>query len=901
VTVAAGARLGPYEILAAIGAGGMGEVYKARDTRLDRTVAIKILSASFATDPQFRERFDREARTISQLDHPHICTLYDVGEQDGTSFLVMQYLEGETLEARLKKGTLPLDQALQVAIQIADALATAHKAGIVHRDLKPGNVMLTKAGAKLLDFGLAKTSAPVIGGVGLSMLPTTPPITQQGSILGTFQYMAPEQLEGKDADARTDIFAFGAVVYEMITGKKAFEGKSQASLIGAIMHAQPLPISASQPLTPPVLDHVVTRCLAKDPGERWQTSGDVMRELKWVAALGSQARVSTPVVAQRKSTLRNVHLLWSVVAVLVLTSGTFATLAYLRRPPLDTHVYRSSFVPPSDWSGILASARLALSPDGRRLAFTATDGSGRAMLWVRALDSLAMQPLAGTEGATGPFWSPDSRSIAFVAAGKLKRIDVSGGPPLTLCDGAFAAPGTWNRDGVILFTPAINAPLSRVSAASGTPSPVTALDTKAGEGVHFDPFFLPDGRHFLYAAAIGTPVLSASVFVGSLDSGDRKRLLTSSGNVQYAQGFLIFSRDATLMAQAFDASTLSLKGEAVPLAEQVQFTTGLQAATFSVSETGVLAFQTGGSGTSQLLWFDRTGRPSGALGDRGPYLPEVNLSRSGTRASVATSESGALFGDLWLFDVPRGIRTRFTFGPASVRAPIWSPDGGQVVFSEIRKGSADLYQKASSGAGNESALLEDNFTKLPESWSPDGRFISYYISGPPSLPNRNDVWILPLFGDRKPFPLTQSPFTEYRSQFSPDGRWIAYASNESGRFEVYVVPFTPGPAGGAAAFGTAGGKWQVSTMGGNEPRWSHDGKEIFYIAANKLMAAAVTANGVGFKVDAVRPLFTVRPHVGQGVYDVSQDDQHFLVNTVADQTDIAPLTLVVNWPAALKK
>jgi serine/threonine protein kinase/Tol biopolymer transport system component len=898
MSLSAGTRLGPYEILATIAAGGMGEVYRARDTRLDRTVAIKILPASLSGDPQFRERFDREARTISQLDHPHICALYDVGEQDGTAFLVMQYLEGETLEARLKKGALPFDQAMQYAIQISDALATAHKASIVHRDLKPGNIMLTKSGAKLLDFGLAKTGAPVIGGVGLSLLPTTPPITQQGTILGTFQYMAPEQLEGQEADSRTDIFAFGAVVYEMITGRKAFEGKSQASLIGAIMHAQPLPIGASQPLTPPVLDHVVTRCLAKDPGERWQTSGDVMRELKWIAALGSQARVSTPVLAQRKSPLRNVHLLWSVAAVLVLTSGTFATLAYLRRPPIDTHVYRSSFVPPSDLSGTFASARLALSPDGRRLAFTATDGNGRVMLWVRALDSLAMQPLAGTEGAAGPFWSPDSRSIAFVARGKLKRIDVLGGPPLTVCDGAFPAPGTWNRDEVILFTPAINAPLSRVSAASGTPSPVTALDAKAGERVHFDPFFLPDGRHFLYAAGIGTSVSSVSVFVGSLDSGDRKRILTSSGNVQYAQGFLIFSRDATLMAQAFDTSTLSLKGEAVPLAEQVQFT-GLQTAAFSVSETGVLAFQTGDSGTSQLLWFDRTGRQSGALGDRGPYLPEVNLSRDGTRASVATSESGR--GDAWLFDVTRGIRTKFTFGPGSVTAPIWSPDGSQVVFLDSLKGGVDLYQKASSGAGSESVLLEDNFVKFPESWSLDGRFISYYIYGPTSASNRNDVWILPLVGERKPFPLTQSPFTEYRSQFSPDGRWIAYASNESGRFEVYVVPFTPGPASWAAASGTASGKWQVSTTGGNEPRWSHDGKEIFYIAANKLMAAAVTANGVPFKVNAVRPLFTVRPHVGQGVYDVSQDDQHFLVNTVADHAEIAPLTLVVNWPAALKK
>ena len=439
------------------------------------------------------------------------------------------------------------------------------------------------------------------------------------------------------------------------------------------MHAQPLPISASQPLTPPVLDHVVTRCLAKDPGERWQTSDDVMRELKWIADFGSQAGVSTPVLAQRKGPFGNAQLAWSLAAVLMLTSVTFAAVAYLRRPPLDTHVYRSSFVPPSELNGLTASARLALSPDGRRLAFTATDGNGRVMLWVRALDNLAMQPLAGTEGAIAPFWSPDSRSIAFEAAGKLKKIDVSGGPPLTLCDGAFAVPGTWNRDEVILFTPADQCPPVASIGRERHTSPVTALDTKAGELAHFDPFFLPDGRHFLYAAA---SVSSVSVFVGSLDSGDRKRLLTSSGNFRYAQGFLIFSRDATLMAQAFDTSTLSLKGEAVPLAEQVQFTTGLQAAAFSVSETGVLVFQTVGSGgTSQLFWFDRTGRQSGALGERGPYLPEVNLSRDGTRASVATSESGR--GDAWLFDVTRGIRTKFTFGPVGVRAPIlvarWQP------------------------------------------------------------------------------------------------------------------------------------------------------------------------------------------------------------------------------------
>ena len=889
-----GQRIGPYQLASKIGAGGMGEVYKARDTRLDRTVAIKVLTAHLADDPQARERFQREARAVAALNHPHICTLHDVGSQDPSTgsgqvidYLVMEYVDGETLADRLAKGLLPLDHALQYAIQIADALDKAHRQGITHRDLKPANVMLTTVGTKLLDFGLAKLRPAVGAVVGMTAAPhVSSSLTGRGAILGTLQYMAPEQLEGKPSDARTDIFAFGALLYEMLTGKTAFEGTSQASLISAILSSDPPPIALRQPLTPPALDRVVKKCLAKDPDERWQSAHDLTSELKWIAESGLQTAVAAPGVdAQVRSRARTQRYGWIAAAVFLLTTLALAGALYLRRAPVETRVYRSTFVPPANINkdGHPPPNLLALSPDGRRLAFIAPDANGRFLLWVRELEALAVRPLADTEGASGPFWSPDSRFIAFSAGGKLKKIDASGGPAISLCDTNTGYPGSWGRGDVILFTSAPYRPVSRVSAAGGTPTLATTLDTKGGEQWHSFPFFLPDGRHFLYAAAGDS---TSGVYAGSLDSPDRTRLLDSFANAQYASGFLVFPRAGTLMAQPFDATRLALSGEPMAVAEHVDFIPGVPPtgtlAAFVVSDTGVLVFEA--SRTSRLVWFDRTGKQTGILGDAARYGSRVQLSPDRSHAAVVATDSREA-ANVWLFDVARGMRTPLT-ASGFVSGSTWS-DGGGIVFSSNRKGHFDLYQKASSGAGPEDVLLADDFNKYPESVSPDGGFL-LFNTGNAKQNRLFDLWVLPLLGDRKPFPFIESPFIEAGGEFSPDGRWLAYNTNESGRSEVYVVPF-PGP----------GGRVPISTAGGDNARWRRDGKEIFYLAGNTLMAAGVTANGSRFDVGAVQRLFEVPMVDGYWPYDVSGDGQRFLVNTLEGAEP--PLTIVVNWPAGLKK
>ncbi len=890
-----GKRLGPYEILSAIGAGGMGEVYKARDTRLDRIVAIKVLPAHLADRADLRERFEREAKTIASLNHPHICTLYDTGHQDETDFLVMEYLEGETLAQRLRKGSLPIPQVLQYAIEIADALDKAHRKGVTHRDLKPSNIMLTKSGTKLLDFGLAKLRQGVSPATPFSELPTEKDaITAEGTILGTLQYMAPEQLEGKEVDACTDIFAFGAVLYEIATGKRAFEGKTQASVIGAIMSSDPPPISSLQPMTPPALDRVTKKCLRKDPDERWQSARDVTDELKWIAEGGSQASVPAPGATSQTFRLRTAHLVWSVAVTLVLVLLGLGAWAYFRRAPDAILPVRFFVSPPENWtfddlgssnSTALSPASLAVSPDGHRITFVAVGADRRSLLWVRSLDTLAAYALAGTEGAARAFWSPDGRFLGFFADGKLKKIDVTGGPPITLCDSGAGVGGTWSRDGVIVFAPKTTSGFQKVSASGGMPTAATAL--AEGELGHRRPFFLPDGRHFLYYSA-GSATTGGAVYVSSLDSAERKFLINSdSVNVVYSQGHLLFVRETTLMAQPFDARRLTLTGEAFPIAEQIQ-TTNINPsyAVFSASENGVLAYQTGpGAAGSQLIWFDRTGKQIGALGDSRAYA-DLELSPDQKRASVSTlSRAGA---DIWLYDVTRGLPTRFTFGPGLAFISIWSPDGSRIVFNSTRKGHLDLYQKASSGAGTEEVLVEDNLVKYPLSWSPDGRFILYSSAGSQT---GIDLFVLPLTGDRKPFPFLQTQFNEGQGQFSPDGRWVAYASDEAGKFEIYVAPF-PGP----------GGKWQISTAGGSFPRWRRDGTEIFYLAPDTtLMAAGVNGKGSTFQVGAVMPLFKTRVTGPRYEYGVSADGQRFLINTPPGQAASTPITVVLNWTAGLKK
>jgi serine/threonine protein kinase/Tol biopolymer transport system component len=894
-----GAKLGPYEIQALIGAGGMGEVYRARDTRLDRTVAIKVLPAHLADKPQLRERFEREARTIAGLNHPHICTLHDVGRQDATDFLVMEYLEGETLATRLLKGPLPLEQVLRYAIEIADALDKAHRKGVTHRDIKPGNIMLTKNGTKLLDFGLAKLkqeAAPAT--VPLSQLPTlSHNPTVEGSILGTLQYMAPEQAEGKvdEIDGRTDIFSFGAVLYEMATGKKAFEGQSAASLIAKILEIDPPPISSLQPVTPPALDRAAKRCLAKEPNDRWQTASDLAHELRWIAEGGSHAGLPVPVAAQRKSRER---LAW--LAAVVLLGSTVALLLWvvsLRRPPAEPQPVRFSVGPPEGGSFDPGARFLTVSPDGSKLAFIAAEASGKSQLWIRALDSPSAEPLPGTDNPVQPFWSADSRFLAFYADGKLKRIAVAGGPAQTLAEapGATAglgggilgpANGSWSREGIVLFAPSMQGMIHRASAAGGAATPVTTLDASRQEIGHHWPHFLPDGKHFLYFARSTNPENNA-VYAGSLDSPEKKLLLNTTSNVVYVPpGYLLFNREETLMAQAFNAERLELSGEAVPIAEDLQFNVAQGAAAFAASQNGVLAYRTGNAGEqSRLVWVSRNGAeqplaaPARAYGD-------PRLSPDGQRVVVGISGSG---NQVWLYDLVRATFTRLTFEGNYNNNGMWTPDGKHLALRSNRLGPMNIFWQPVDGNGGAERLANSEYGQFPNGFSPDGQLLVFSESHPVT---GLDIWVLRL-ADRKAQPFLRTPAEEGGPRFSPDGRWLAYASNESGRREVYVQPY-PGP----------GGKWLISSEGGREPMWNQNGRELFYRNGNKMMAVDVTTQPA-FSAGKPRMLFEGRyqpatPSYPQ--YDVSADGQRFLMLKPVEQEQTAPaqISVVLNWIADMK-
>ncbi|HSE62641.1 MAG TPA: protein kinase [Thermoanaerobaculia bacterium] len=886
MTLSPGSRLGPYEIVSPLGAGGMGEVYRARDTRLERTVAIKVLASHLSVSPEVRQRFEREAKTISQLSHPHICALYDVGREGETEYLVMEFLEGDTLADRLARGPLPLEQALRYGVEIADALDKAHRQGIVHRDLKPGNVMLTRSGVKLLDFGLAKAVAPGGGAEDLTALPTQANLTREGTILGTFQYMAPEQLEGKDADARTDIFAFGALLHEMATGRKAFSGSSQATLIGSILHTEPESISAMQPAAPSALDRIVKTCLAKDPEERWQSAADVKRELRWITE-GSQAGIPQPVVSRRRN---REWLPWALTAVSVLVAAGAVARFGLRTAPPPAAMRYSIVVP--DKSAVRA---VAVSPDGTRMVFVARDSTGRNLLWIRSRDSLAVQALPGTDNPSFPFWSPDNRSIGFFADGKLKRIEAAGGPPQTLCDAPLNRGGAWNRDGVILFAPASDSELYRVSSSGGRPTPLTRLDPSRGETSHRWPYFLPDGHRFLYLVASFARTGEQErmgVYVRSLDSNEEKLLVRANSSMAYAPpGYLLFYRERNLMASPFDLKGLRITGDPLPVAEEIQHYPQTYSAQFSVSQNGLLVYQpVSSSGVSQLAWFDRNGSETGHLG---PPANQSNprISPDGKRVAVDIVDPQTGNNDIWIYDAAGGIPTRFTSNPAFDNQPIWSPDGSRIFFMSLRSKHPDLYLKIASGAADEELILESEAAKYPTDWSPDGRFLLFRSLDPGT---NFELWTMGVGGDRKPTPFLKASFGVSHGQFSPDGRWVAYNSNESGKWEIYVSSF-PGP----------GGTWRVSMAGGSEPRWRRDGKELFYLAPDgKLMAVAVK-EGPTFDADAVTPLFStrLRQHVSSGdlfTYDVAADGQRFLLNTDVGEVTSSPLTVVLNWTADLK-
>jgi eukaryotic-like serine/threonine-protein kinase len=844
MSIAAGTRFGPYEIISAAGAGGMGEVYRAKDTRLDRIVAVKVLPAKLAHDPEKKQRFEREARSISTLAHPHICTLHDIGHQDGVDYLILEYLEGETLEKKLEKGSLPTTEVLKYAIELADALDKAHRHGIIHRDLKPGNIMLIKSGVKLMDFGLAKlTSESAFMPDALTEMTSDKKLTAEGTILGTLHYMAPEQLEGREADARTDIFAFGEVVYEMATGRPAFSGKSRASLIAAILSFDPKPITEVAPEMPSALDRIVKACLAKDPDDRWQSARDLLFELKWIAESSGHTAVSTQ--------------------------------------PAEQSMYFYAPLP-------FPASGIAVAPGGRIIAVVGYLESARKnALWIYELGSPRARSLAGTDGATYPFWSADGRYLAFFADGRLKKLDVSGGPVQAVCDAPAGRGGTWNKDGVIVFAPDVAVGLSLVPAAGGTPALIHDLDRNRGETSHRWPAFLPDGTHYLYLGAdiSGRKGVDA-IYVASLDSNEKHFIVEATANAAYvAPGFLLFYRDDTLFAQHFNLKRFALTGEPTTILTEIQYLPQVKGAVFAASDHGLLVAQSGsGAALSQLTWFDRKGNAVGVLGKPGVF-GNIFVSPNGKSVAVDKTDMESLNTDVWTYDLHRESARRLTFDPALDAVPVWSPDASRIVFASNRSRNWDLYLKNSDGGQDENIIVSDELGKFPSDWSKDGKYILY---------NRGaDLWLVTI-PELKSTMFMRAPSVLRNGRFSPDGKWLAYASNETGKWEIYVTSFPE-----------ARGKWQVSTGGGEQPRWRADGKELFYFSSDYKMMAAPVTTGTNFDAGVPVVLFQGIPRqpvlvFDFFVYDVSRDGQRFLINTPFKQA-VQPMSITLNWPAKLNK
>jgi eukaryotic-like serine/threonine-protein kinase len=899
-----GARLGPYEIQSLIGTGGMGEVYKARDTRLDRIVAVKLLSVDLADRPDLRRRFEAEARAISALSHPHICTLFDVGEQDGHAFLVMEFLEGETLDDAVTRGSLSAADVVRYAIQIAGALDHAHRQGVVHRDLKPSNIFLVRGGstsaapvAKLLDFGLARrpTVEPVTPTMS-TLSVATGKLTAEGTILGTFQYMAPEQLEGKEADARTDIFALGAVIFEMATGRKAFDGASQASLIASILMQHPPVISsitASDGL-PRGLDHLVQRCLAKNPDDRWQTARDVHLELEWI---GGSAHDAPPVMARPRRSRRELIAWSSAVVGAVLAIGTAIKTRLDREKPPPHDVTRFWIAPPAGTLiGIGAnSPRLAVSPNGREIAFVAFT-VGRQQIWIRSLATLAARALPGTEGAVSPFWSPDSRYVGFFAAGtgELKKIDVAGGPARVICAAAMEGVAAWGLDNTILFT-MFRDGVFRVSAEGGTPARVSALDKSRREINHYWPSFLPDGKHLLYMATANdsdTSKAIPSVYVAALDGTDKQVLNRIHSRTVYAGGYLLFVEDGTLLAQPFDAATRRLSGEATRVADGVAFTRTLGSGQFSVSNTGMLAYLGSGDAYS-IAWYDRRGAVTDTGWPKQTY-GTLRISPNGQQVAVDVTDGRTGNADLWIYDLARNVPRRFTSEPPTERNPVWSPDGRALLFTTERGGSPNLFSKAFDGAGDVEPMVIHPGPLASEDWSPDGRAVVYTLN---SRTTGTDIWLKPLDGDRKERPFLNTAFEETGPRFSPDSTWLAFVSNETGATpEVYVAP-TAHP----------GRRRQVSIGGGTGPRWRGDGKELFYASPDLRTIMSVPIESLdSLKIGVPTRLVTLAaPTVPRNsertvVYDVTADGARLLVSTPEGEPPSSRITVVLNWAAALR-
>jgi serine/threonine protein kinase/Tol biopolymer transport system component len=866
----------------------MGEVYQGRDTQLGRDVAVKVLPTTVSTDPDRLRRFEQEACAASALNHPNILVVHDIGAHDGTTYVVSELLEGETLRKRIAGTPLAQRRAIDYALQIANGLAAAHEKGIIHRDLKPDNIFITNDGrVKILDFGLAKLTQ-LDGDQVRTDVPTRRVDTDPGVVMGTVGYMSPEQLKGRPVDQRSDIFSFGTILYEMLSGRRAFHGESAAEAMSAILKEDPPELSDSNKNISPALERIVNHCLEKNPEGRFHSARDVAFALETLSGSSSNSTqtIAMPAVATQRWRRRELILATLATVAVLSAIGLAIALGFssFRRPTTDTRILRA-FINPPEKTGF---GSFALSPDGLRLAFVALDVSGKSLLWVRQLDSFSAQPLAGTEEAAFPFWSPDNRFIGFFAGGKLKRIEATGGPVRTLCTAAVPRGGSWSAEGVIIFEPTPNDPLYRVSAEGGEATPLTTLATSRHEASHRWPHFLPDGRHFLFSV-FGGPQ-SQGIYLSSIDAKDSRRLVDArESSAVYAEpGFLLFRRETTLVAQAFDAQKLQVSGEPIPIAEQVGFEATTLQTYFSVSQTGVLVFSTGGAGKTQLTWIDRSGKEVGLIGPPSNYI-RPSLSPDGKRIAVDGPDPQGN-RDVSLIDLG-GNLTRFTFDPGTDLFPVWSPDGSRIVFSSDRDGPRNLYQKNGTGAGKEELLLKTDTNKIPMDWSADGKYILFTVNDPKT---KIDLWVLPLFGDQKPIPWLQTEANERLARFSPDGRWIAYVSDESGVNEIYVQSFP-----------TAGGKWQVSTNGGYFPAWRHNGKELFYVSSDKkMMAVEIKGEGANFERGVPKALFDVRIpsfNTPQSQYGVTADGQKFIVAAPVGETTSIPIDVVWNWTAALKR
>ena len=896
--LAAGTHLGPYEILEPLGAGGMGEVYRARDVRLDRSVAIKTMAADLTMDAESRQRFDVEARAVSALSHPNICALFDVGRDyprhrgapsagAAIDFLVFELVAGESLADRLIRGPLPLDVLWRSAKEIAGALDAAHASGITHRDLKPGNVILTKSGAKLLDFGLAKLRPPVAATqVSHATRSFNPALTGKGAVLGTFAYMAPEQIEGKAVDARADIFAFGALLYEMATGRRAFEGDSQAALTASILARHPPGPSSVQASLPPAFDHLVERCLAKDPDERWQSARDVLFELRWVAE-------SSPALAPPP---------WRSRMTIALTAAALTTVAVVTALLIDRddgavgeRLTRLQMALPAGVRLPLREARtsIAVSPDGRFVAM-APMTQGTTQLWVRALDEAVARPLAGTEDAMVPFWSPDSQWIGFRAGGALKRVSVSGGTIQTICEGSIDSLPSWGSRGSILFTDLSvkgREGIFVVPAAGGKPTQVTRLDRATNEREHFWPSFLPDGEHFFFLAsrtASDQRGLDHTLYVASLSGDPAVRVADIDSRVLYVPtGHVLYANAGAVMAQQFDTKTFQLRADPIPIVEDVQYYKGTGMVEMSASSNGVLAIQENAQ-FSELVWLDRAGRELGVL-ESGKEFGNLRISPSGHRIAVEVVEPSSSGPDLYMFDRDSGIPTRFTSGSYS-SGPVWSPDGETLHF---RSGMPpDLFKKRADGRGGDQRLQALGGLETPLDVSSDGRLLVYSDA---HRTNNQDLWLLPL-GGGEPKPYLTTVAWEMAARFSPDSEWLAFVSNESGSSEVYVAPVDDARA-----------KYRVSAAGGIAPRWGRGGKELLYITPDgNLVSVPVVLGrqvqrGTPTMMFKIGSLFEAAGLRGNAAYELTPDGQRLLVNRVLRDPAQAPLTLLTNWTALLPK